>query len=66
MPNPTIKFALKNTEGDIRITYGNCWLVWNNIDSEWSVYEHKPYQKNSRLVISTPYEKEAVMYLLAR
>lgn len=57
----TIKQALKEMIG-IRVMCGHRWLIWNG---EWVVYEKKPYQKGTTIVIETSNEADAVAELIS-
>lgn len=58
----TIKQALQSQTKDIRVTYGDRWLVWNG--KEWVVYERKRHAKTTKVAIATDNEERAVRYLV--
>jgi hypothetical protein len=45
-----------------RITIGDRWLIWTS--KGWEVLERKRKQKNTRFVVTTQSEDEAVLELL--
>ena len=47
---------------DIRVTCGYRWLCRDGV--EWVVYERKPYQKKTRIIIRAFEEKVAVHHLI--
>jgi hypothetical protein len=60
----TIVEAMKSDVVDLRISHHDRWLVWNTTDKLWYVYEHKPYQKRTKVIIYTASEELAVASLL--
>jgi hypothetical protein len=61
----TIKQLMQAEDrSDIRITYESRWLYWENFRKIWVVREHKRYQRQSRVLIETKSEEEAVKALL--
>ena len=60
----TIIGALKQDEKQTRLTCGDNWLVWNNESSEWVVYQHRAYQKKTRVVYRGENQLNAVKELL--
>ena len=56
--------ALKMSDGDLRISSGDRWMCWNVIDNQWEVREHKPYQRETTVLIATKEESAAVVKLL--
>lgn len=52
-------------EHDLRVACGDRWLVINHISDvfEFTIYEHRPYQKGSCRIIDTNSEEEAVRVL---
>jgi len=48
----------------VRLTYGGRWLVWDETFETWIVYERKRYMRNTKTIIETKSEEEAVKYLL--
>lgn len=59
-----IQLALKNAVGDIRITYGNRWMYWDDASGQWAVREHTYGQRGTTMVIETDSEQTAVDALL--
>lgn len=59
-----ISKALK--ENNARLSYGDKWLVWSNIigTNAWVVMQRKYRQKNTRTLLITNSEEEAVEELL--
>lgn len=56
--------ALKEDEYALRITYNYRWMYYDSADDCWCVYEHKPYAKETKLIINTQNEEMAVQFLL--
>ena len=46
-----------------RISLGNRWLVYD-VDDGWTVYEHKPYAKKTKILIQTDREEDAITKLV--
>jgi hypothetical protein len=61
--NEGIVQALKNIENDLRLINHNRWMVWNDTNKEWEVYESKN-GKMGKLIIGTRDEGVAVYHLL--
>jgi hypothetical protein len=61
--NEGIVQALKNIENDLRLINHNRWMVWNDTNKEWEVYESKN-GKMGKLIIGTRNEGVAVYHLL--
>lgn len=59
-----IVLALKKAVGDIRVTYGHRWMVWDEELVKWVVYERKPYQRFTKIITETAVEEQAVDKLL--
>ncbi len=49
---------------DIRISVRDRWLYWEFFNKQWVVREHKRHERQSRVVIETESEEEAVKALL--
>lgn len=64
METDILELALKNAVGDIRVTYGSRWLVWDSSLTKWLVYEHKAYQRGSSVIVDTANLQNAVDVLL--
>ena len=60
----TIKQALMGKTHDIRVTCVYRWLVWDDDNGEWVIYEKKPYTKHTVVVIRTDNEAVAVAELI--
>jgi hypothetical protein len=60
----TILEALKDKDKSLRIECGCRWLVWDEMELIWKVYEQKPYQKKSRVVRVSNTEEHAIEALL--
>ena len=50
METDVLELALKNAVGDIRVTYGSRWLVWDGESLVWVVYERKPYMRGTKVI----------------
>jgi hypothetical protein len=48
----------------LRITNFRKWMIWDDTDKEWQVYELKRNHSVGTLIISTPDEETAIEYLL--
>lgn len=48
---------------DLRISNGNRWLIWDELEDAWIVNE-KEYRKHVQRLITTKDEAEAIKYLL--
>ena len=57
----TILEALQGTTA--RVSYGSRWLVYS-MAGEFTVYEARPYAKNSKVLIFTDDEELAVQKLI--
>ena len=55
--------SLKNIEHDLRLINHNRWMVWDDSDKEWKIYESKNGGMG-KLIIATRDEGEAVYNLL--
>lgn len=62
--NEGIVEALKSINHDLRLINHNRWMVWNDTNREWEVYESKLGRKG-KLIISTRDEGEAVFTILS-
>ena len=60
----SIMEALKNKDNILRLSGGSRWLVWDDDIDMFIVYERKPYQKKTRILIETESEEEAVNKLV--
>lgn len=56
--------ALKLKGSEMRVTCGYRWMLFSSFDVQWIVYEHTPRQKNTKIVIMTKDESEAVTALI--
>ncbi len=56
--------ALKDEDAYLRLSNNRRWLIWNSTESEWVVYEHKPYAKQSTVVCQGADEEAAADALL--
>lgn len=57
---PTLERVLKDKDAPARLTVGNKWLVWDNIEDMWIVYQRKLHQKHTRILIKTEHIERAV------
>ncbi len=48
------------TFGGVRLTYGARWLVWDEVFETWIVYERRRYMRNTKTIVETKSEEEAV------
>jgi len=60
----TMLEALKNPDRTVRLEYEDRWFVYDNIHDLWVVYERRPNDRNSKMIIQTPSEENAVRELL--
>lgn len=40
--------------GDVRLTNGDKWLVWNSVGGDWTVYFRPKFSKSTKVLITTP------------
>ena len=57
---PTLERVLKDKDDPARLTVGDKWLVWDNIEGMWVVYQRRPYQEYTRILIKTKHIERAV------
>jgi hypothetical protein len=59
---------MKSEEFDLRLTNDSKyrWLVWNNGDSQWKVYQKAPRQRSTRCLYSGDSADEALLALTIR
>jgi hypothetical protein len=48
----------------LRVSAGNRWLMWDENNDKWIVYEHKKYSRKTTVVGRTVFENLAVRWLL--
>lgn len=51
--------------GDVRLTNGDKWLVWNMVGGDWTVYFRPKFSKSTKILITTP-DIEAAIEVLMR
>jgi hypothetical protein len=61
--SPIVK-ALKQSEGEMRLTHEGRWMLWNN--NEWTVCERKRHASTTKIIITTHNELIAVRALLGQ
>lgn len=54
--------ALKDKK--LRIDHEDKWLVWNQNEQEWEVWQKKRYARHSKIICITDDEERAVQNLL--
>ena len=54
-----IGLLMMNEDNNLRLSSGARWMVYDNTDDCWIVYEHKPYQKK----VSVQYRGDLEMAL---
>lgn len=60
----TILEALKSPKYSLRVDWMDRWLVYDEVFDLWTVYERKTKDRNSKMILSTPSEENAVNELL--
>lgn len=48
---------------DVRLICGYRWMVWYELQDEWTVYYLPSYAKKTRILIETADKEEALRYL---
>lgn len=56
--------ALQVEFGSVRLSVGDKWLVWNDVQRLWFVYQRKYRAKRTVVLIDTESEEEAVAVLM--
>ncbi len=56
------KFIKDHNTLDIRVTYGNAWLIWAT--DQWRVYCRPPYGKKTLLMYEGVDEQKAIVALI--
>lgn len=52
------------TQKGARLIFGARWMVWDSINKGWIIYERKRYLKNTKIILETVSEGDAVNSLL--
>ena len=61
----TIIEALKREDKNVRLSYGDRWLIWDETIDNWVVYERKYAAKSTKIFYSGDNEGDAVLGLLS-
>jgi hypothetical protein len=56
--------ALQNKDNRLRVSAGTRWLVWDETQARWTVYERREFARRTDVVCETTDEDKAVDALI--